>query len=209
MKKIIALVVALMFLLPSLALATEITATAPANEEVIKDTTELAGNESVADEPVEENPYTLTIFGYTIVIIPANPEIEGDTTTLGFFKAGEDGETEEEIAHYNVGNILGKAVCTIAKAVDSGPEHGKTVSTFVKKCVEERRVEHKAQMEQKKEELRTKLQEKKEEKLQNMQEKKEEIKERANKHIKNEINGNKKGANNGDNGGQENDTTEN
>ncbi|HDP70611.1 MAG TPA: hypothetical protein ENN38_07400, partial [Actinobacteria bacterium] len=150
MKKFIALVIVFMLLLPTLALAVETTATSPA--------------ENVIEEPAEGNPYTLTIFGYTMVIVPADPEVEGDTTTVGIFKTGEDGELGEEIATYNIGNILGKAVCAVAKGVDSGPEHGKTVSAFVKQCVQERRAEHKAKMEQKKEEVRMRVQEKKEEK---------------------------------------------
>lgn len=152
MRKILALTLVLMLLFPAIATAAEVT-----------------------DE--EGTPgYTISLFGYAIVVVPATEE---DPAAIGIFKADENGDpTEEEITSFTLGGILGSSVSTLAKAVAPGPDHGKVVSTFVRTVNEERKEAKKAEIEERKEEKQTLREQKREEKQERKEEHQTEIEQK-------------------------------
>ncbi len=138
MKKLIVLMLILCLLFPAVAFAKG----APVDK-------------SVEDDSAR----TITVFGYVIVVVP--PAEEGQAVCIGVFKIGEDGDAEEEVTSFTLGGVLGQSVCKVANTVEAGAEHGKVVSTFVKKVNEEKRAAKKAEIEAKKAKKKAAVEEKK------------------------------------------------
>lgn len=161
MKKLVAIVlmaILLMMLSTSVLAAEETSLTVPPESE----TTETVG-EAPGTSELTASVYSIDIFGYTIYVME-----EDGLVSVGLYRTVDGGEPEE-IAVYTFGGILGQAVSTVAKAVTSGPEHGKVVSTFVRTANQER---HKVKK-QKQEARKAEKEELKEEKQQEREARKE------------------------------------
>lgn len=101
MKRLIAFMIIMALALPSFALAVEAAALPKAAVE--------------GEVEVQANTYTLSIFGYTFIIISANKDVEEDSTTLAIINDGR-GEVGELVANYRLGNTFGKMVSLMARA---------------------------------------------------------------------------------------------